>query len=201
MEALVTELADRIAADSRRPWLRVAVDGAPAADPAALADALVDALKLRGRPVLRISADDFLRPASVRLEYGHHDPDAFYQDRLDLGALRREVLEPLGPDGTGKVLPTFWDTATDRATRAPYVNLARGGVLLLDGATLIGLGLDLDLTVHLSMNPAALARHTPPEDHWTLPAYERYAEEAQPETYADVTIRVNDPKHPALVEH
>lgn len=44
---------------------------------------------------MRISADDFLRPASLRFERGKQDPDARYTDWLDLGALRREVLDPV----------------------------------------------------------------------------------------------------------
>ena len=76
--------------------VRVLVDGAAAARPEVLADALVDPLRVRSRPVVRVSAWDYLRPASVRLERGRTDPDAFYDDWLDAGALVREVLAPIG---------------------------------------------------------------------------------------------------------
>ncbi|RRR70113.1 uridine kinase, partial [Streptomyces sp. RP5T] len=33
--------------------------------------------------------------------------------------------------------------------------------------------------------------------HWTLPAYERYAEETDPVGTADVLVRADDPRHPA----
>ncbi|WP_030243096.1 uridine kinase [Streptomyces sp. NRRL S-350] len=195
-------LADRVTAlpgsDGRR--LRVAVDGAAAARPDALADALVEPLRLRGRPTLRVSAADFLRPASVRLEYGRHDADAFHDLWLDDGALLREVLDPLEPGGTGRVLPSLRDPATDRSTRAPYTELPPGGVLLLDGQLLLGRWLPLDLTVHLALTPAALARRTPAEEQWTLPAYARYEAETTPGELADLTVRVDDPRHPALVE-
>ncbi len=46
---------------------------------------MVEPLQVRGRPVLRASAEDFLRPASLRLERGRTAPDAFYLDRLDRG--------------------------------------------------------------------------------------------------------------------
>jgi hypothetical protein len=198
--ALVEELADRIAAAAGHPWLRVAVDGAPATRPEALADALVPALRLRGRPALRVSSGYYLRPASVRLERGRADPDVYYEDRLDVRGLTREVLDPLAPGGTGRVLPTLWDPVTDRATRAAYVDLPPGGVLLLSGDLLLGAGLPVDLAVHLTMSAAALARHTPGELRWTLPAYVRYAAEVGPETVADVAVRLDDPRHPALVE-
>ncbi|MEV2270327.1 nucleoside/nucleotide kinase family protein [Nonomuraea africana] len=123
---LVEELTERVAAWPRETWVRVLVDGAPAAGPALLADALVAPLRARGRAVRRVSAGDFLRPASLRLEYGGTDPDAFYDDWLDEGALRREVLGPLEPGGTGRILPALWDSEKDRATRAPYEVLPTG---------------------------------------------------------------------------
>lgn len=178
--------------------LRVLVDGAPAAGGARLADALVDPLRLRGRPALRVSAAWFLRPASLRLEHGRTDPDAYYADWLDAGALRREVLDPLEPAGSGRYLPTLWDAGTDRATRAGYLAAPPGAVLLLDGALLLGRGLPADLTVHLRLSAAGLARRTPEPQRWTLPAYERYRDEVDPEAVADVVIRVDDPRHPAI---
>ncbi|MFE6868689.1 uridine kinase [Kitasatospora sp. NPDC057692] len=201
-DRLVELLTDRIAAlpgaGERR--LRVAVDGAAAAAPGALADALVEPLRLRGLPTLRVPAAGFLRPASIRMEYGRHDPDAFHDLWLDDGALAREVLDPLEPGGTGRVLPSLRDPVTDRATRAPYTALAPGGVLLLDGALLLGRWLPLELTVHLALSPAALARRTPPEERWTLPAFARYEAETVPAEAADLTVRFDDPRHPALVE-
>lgn len=199
-ERLIDELSERIADLPRSSWARVAVDGAPPARAGDLADALAAPLRLRGREVLRVRASDFLRPASLRFEHGRTDPDAFYDDWLDEGALVREVLAPLDPGGSGRVLPALWDTTIDRATRAPYVALPRGGVLLLDGTFLLGRGLPLEYAVHLWMSPGALARRTAGEDRWTLPAYARYAAEADPAGAADVVVRVDDPARPALVE-
>jgi hypothetical protein len=53
--------------------------------------------------------------------------------------------------------------------------------------------------VHLELSTAALRRRTPDADRWTLPAYERYAAEVDPTTLADVVVRVDDPRRPALV--
>ncbi|KDN20863.1 nucleoside/nucleotide kinase family protein [Amycolatopsis rifamycinica] len=191
---LAGELTDRIDALGG-PRLAVAVDGAAGAtETAQLADALVDPLRLRGRATLRVSARDFLRPASLRFEHGRTNPDARYTDWLDLGALRREVLEPL--KGSGEVLPSLWDAERDRATRAERVPLPEGAVVLLDGELLLGAGLAFDLAVHLWLSPAALRRRVP--DAWAVPAYERYEEEVDPGSLADVVVRVDDPRHPAL---
>ncbi|MGH3680059.1 MAG: uridine kinase, partial [Natronosporangium sp.] len=182
-------------------WLRVAVDGAPAAAPDRLAVGLVDPLRVRGRAARPIPASGFLRAASLRLELGRQDPDGYYQRWLDQPGLRREVLDPLGPGGRGRVLPSLWDPATDRATRAGYLTVPPGGVVLVSGALLLGGGLPFDLTVHLALSPAALARRTDPDHQWTLPAFARYRREVAPEQVADIVVRTDDPDHPAILDH
>jgi hypothetical protein len=196
---VIEELSDRIAGTAPDRWLRVAVDGAPPAQPERLADALIEPVRARGRDVLRVSAQDFLRPASLRFEFGRDDPDVYYDDWLDEGGLVREVLGPLAPAGTGKVLPSLWDSVRDRATRARYVALRPGGVAIVDGTLLLGRGLPFDLTVHLTLSPGALARRTPDGDRWTLPAYTRYEDEVGPVRTADIAIKTDDPRHPALI--
>ena len=194
---LAEELTERVDALAGRGRIAVAVDGAAGAtETAGLADALVDPLRLRGHAALRVSARDFLRPASLRFEHGRTDPDARYTDWLDLGALRREVLDPLGEAGSGEVLPSLWDAERDRATRAARVPVPEGGVVLVDGELLLGAGLAFDLAVHLWLSPAALRRRVP--DEWAIPAYERYEAEVDPSSLADVVVRVDDPRHPAL---
>lgn len=198
-DGVVDHVVGLVAARPASAWVRVAVDGAPPTRPADLADALVDPLRRAGRPALRVSAGDFLRPASLRLEHGRDDPDALLDDWLDTGALAREVLGPLAPGGSGRYLPTLWDPVRDRATRAPALPAPPGAVLVLDGSLLLGRWLDLDLTVHLAVRPATLERRTPPGERWTLPAYRRYGHEVAPEDVADVVVRVDDPQRPALV--
>jgi hypothetical protein len=199
IDVLVEELADRLAATAVPGRLRVAIDGAAAADPGALADALVDPLRVRGRPAVRVSADDFLRPASVRLEFGRTNPDSFYDGWLDEAGLRREVLDPAGPDGSGRIVTRLWDARTDRATREPYRELPADAVVLVSGPLLLGAGLPFDVTVHLHLSAAALRRRTGVEQQWTLPAFDRYGDEVGPATFADVVVRMDDPRHPAMV--
>ena len=74
-------------------------------------------------------------------------------------------------------------------------------MLILSGPLLLGRGLPLDLTVHLELSPGALARRTPPELAWTLPAYARYRDGGRPgRPLADVVVRMDDPRHPAIVD-
>jgi len=194
--ALVAELADRITTITG--WVRVGIDGADAARPGDLGDALVDPVRTRGRAVVRVRAEDFLRPASLRLERGRSDPDSYYDDWLDADGLRREVLDPLATGGPGKIRTARWDARADRASRAGFVEMLAGGVLLLSGPLLLGRRLPLDLTIHLDLSPGALARRTPPDLLWTLPAYARYAREVDPARAADIVVRMDDPARPAM---
>lgn len=178
-------------------WPRVGFDGAPAARPGDLAERVAEALRLRGRPSLVVGAEGFLRPASVRLEYGRRDIESYYSGWFDTSALWREVFTPLDAGGSGRVLPDLWDPVTDRATRSPYVSLPAGGCLLLHGPLLLRHWFPFDLTVHVLLSPGALRRRTPEADHWTLPAFERYEAETDPAGTADVLVRADDPRHPA----
>jgi hypothetical protein len=141
-----------------------------------------------------------LRPASQRFERGRVDPDSFYDDWLDVDGLRREVLDPLGTAGAGRIRPVRWDAGADRASRSGFVLLPPGGVLILSGPLLLGRGLALDLTVHLDLSAAALLRRTADENQWMLPAYERYREEVAPASFADVVVRMDDARHPAMLD-
>ncbi|MFF7329339.1 uridine kinase [Streptomyces sp. NPDC008150] len=199
-DRLVDALADRLLDLEPKDggaWPRVALDGAPAARPADLADRIHEALRERGRPSLVVGADGFLRSASLRLEHGHRDAEAYYDGRLDTGALWREVFGPLDPDGDGRILPDLRDPVTDRATRSDYVQLPPGAVLLMHGSLLLHHWFPFDLTVHVLLSAAALRRRTPEDEHWTLPAFERYEDEADPSGTADVLVRADDPRHPA----
>ncbi len=193
---LVAEVTELVVARPGR--VRLAVDGAPPTRPRALADAVAVALRTAGRAVVVVDADDYLRPASLRLEHGRTDPDAYLDGWLDVGGLRREVLGPAAPDGSGRVLPRLWDARVDRAHRDRYVALPADGVVVLAGALLLGRGLPLDLAVHLRMSPAALARTLPDEMAWTLPAYTRYEAEHTPAAAADLLVLADHPDRPAV---
>ncbi|MDI2027303.1 uridine kinase [Saccharopolyspora sp. TS4A08] len=198
-EALVDEVVERVdALPGRR--LRVAVDGAEAAGTGEFADRLVPPLRERSREAVRVRAADYLRPASVRLEHGHHDPDSYYLSWFDTTGLAREVLRPLAADGTGRVLPALWDPEADRSPRLNRVSLPERGVAIVDGPLLQGVGLDFDLVVHLWLSDGALRRRTPEDRHWTLPAFERYAEEVDPTSLADLVVRVDHPDRPAIID-
>ena len=186
-DTLVAEIVGQVSEIDGR--VRVLIDGAPAAEPGRLADAAVEPLRALGRAVQRVSLEDFLRPASVRLEHGRTDSYSYRHDWFDFGGLQREVLDPAMD---GKVLPSLWNAATDRASRAEYVDLPENGIVLVDGTLMLDRWLPAELTVHLWLSPGALKRKTAEE--WTLPAFDDY------EPAADLLVRYDHPERPGLVE-
>ena len=193
-------VAERVAALRLSHPVRVAVDGPPWSG-MDLAASTVDALAAWSRTAIVVRVSDYLRPASLRLEHGREDPDAFYERWVDVAALRREVLEPAGPGGSRLVLPTLWDAARDRASRADYRRLPADGVVIIDGWFLLSGDLTFDLAVHLALSSRARARRVPPADApRELPAYDRYDAEARPAERADIVVRADDPRRPAVID-
>jgi len=171
--------------------VRVLVDGVGGSG---LADSLVDGLTKASRQVVRISAGDFLRPAGERFEWGREDAQSFRGRWLDSGALRREVLDAAV---AGTVLPSLWDAARDRSTRAAPVPVSSRGVVIVDGVLLLGRDLPAELTVHLSLSPAALLRRGVPG--WQLPAFATYDADVRPADVCNVLVRAEDTRHPAVL--
>jgi hypothetical protein len=186
--------------------VRVGVDGPVGPDAEALADAVGRALTDRAVPVARIRARDWLRARSVRLEAGPADPDAYYEGWLDTAGLRREALDPLGPQGTGRWLARLRDPASDRPYRESRTAAVPGLVAVVDGPFLARWELAdaFDVLVHLQVSPAAQARRLPPADRDRVPpAWQRYLEETDPaprvQAGGGLVVRFDHPDRPALV--
>jgi len=185
-----------------RSAVRLGIDGPSEPDAGALADTVAEALQDLGVPVARVRALDFFRARSLRLEYGSGDPEAFYDGWYDVAALRREVLDPLGPGGSMAWLPRLRDPVTDRSVREGPRTAAPGTVAVLDGRFLGREPLrgGLDVLVHLDVTPAARARRVPPaEAPGVLPAWQRYLDECAPAAGADLVVRYDHPDRPAVV--
>ncbi len=196
-DGLVDELAARCVLGLAHPF-RVLIDGADATDPRVLAAALAQRLRTSGRPCAQVDLHDWLRPASLRLEHGHNNPDSYQHHWFDYAALRREVVEPLGPGGSGMWLPTLRDPRTDRSTRVQRVAAPSATVLLVSGPMLLGRVLPFDLTVHLHVSEATLTRRTPPEQRWTVAPLLAHERAADSDFVADVVIRADHPDRPAV---
>lgn len=178
--------------------LRVLIDGPASADPGGVAEALLAPLARLGRRGAHVRAAHFWRDASLRLEYGRTDAHSYLHGWLDAAALNREVLHPLGPEGTGRFLPSLRDPEINRATRTEPVDAAPGAVALISGDLLLGKDLAADVAIHLAVSAPARARQVDPGREWTLEAYLDYDRTVDPIGRADLVIRYDDPRHPAL---
>ena len=169
--------------------VRVLLDGVGSRP---LSDSLLPGLFRAGRTPLQVHAEDFLRPAGERFEFGREDEESFRTTWLDDAALSREVLSR-----EGSYLPALWDAVADRSARRSVQPIPRGAVLLVDGVLLLGRGLPAEVTVHIALSPAALTRRGVPG--WQLPAYAAYEREVRPAEVCNVLVRAEDPLRPAVL--
>lgn len=200
-DGLVALVADylHMAAPSG-PALRVAVDGPDSTEPVPFAADVAARLRALGHDSAIISADTFWRDASLRLEYGREDVTA-YRHSIDAAALRREVLDPLGPGGSGRYLPSLRNPRTNRSSREPYRTATTGTVVLVAGEFLLDPELPFDVRVRLWLSPAALARRTPADRQWTLEAQLAYDRSLSIADCAEIVAKLDDPRRPAVAVH
>ena len=100
--------------------------------------------------------------------------------------------------GVSRFLPALRDPATNRSVRAAPIPVPPNAIVLIAGELLLGRGLPFDYTVHLAVDSGARQRLTPPEWQWTLPAHDSYDRTVRPAELADIVVRYNDPRHPAM---
>jgi len=211
------ELLDRLAgviesATTSHP-LRVAVDGPPAAGKTTLADELAVLLRTRGRDVIRATTESFHLPRAQRYRRGEFSPEANYHDSFDYGALRRVLLDPLGPDGDRRYQPAVYDFDTDTALSPPVTTAPADAVLLLDGVFLLRPELldrwDLSILVSAAFERildrarirdlARLGSAAEVDRRFRtryIPAQELYFATARPADHADIIVHNDEPWRP-----
>ena len=204
LAAAIADVAAAAASDAAHEGhgVRLGVDGPVAADAEALADAVAAQLERRAVPVARARGREYLRARSLRLERGADDPEAYLEGWFDLAALRREVLDPLGPGGSQRWLPGLRDPLTDRPLRRPRLPAPAGTVAVVDAPFLARWEVAdaVDVRVHLDVSPKARTRRVADADRArVLPAWDRYLEWYSPAESAAFVVRYDRPSHPALL--
>ena len=139
---IIGRIADHLVARDPGHPLRVAVDGISAAGKTTLADEIAVAVQARGRPVVRLSMDDFHHTRARRHRQGRTSACGYYQDAFDFDAFRRFVLAPLGPGGSRQYLPRVHDLTTDQPTNDEPRPAADHAVVIVDGSFLQNQQLD-----------------------------------------------------------
>jgi uridine kinase len=133
LEALLDRLADSIQLLAGGKIVRVGIDGVDGAGKTTLADRLGETLQRRGLAAIRASIDGFHNPRAVRYARGRDSAEGFYRDSFDVAMFRRELLDPLGPGGSGRYRRAAFDHRTDAAVPPQYEDAAPGAILVVDG--------------------------------------------------------------------
>lgn len=213
--ALVNGLADLIMTHRPPHVLRVAVDGPDTAGKTTLADALAAELRERRTPI-RVSVDGFHRPRALRYRRGPLSPEGYFDDSFDHDAIRRLVLEPLGPGGDRWYRPAGFDFRTDTPREEPPRQAPADAVLLFDGVFLLRpeLRAHWDLRIFVDVTPEEALRRALVRDadllggadavreryhRRYLPGQRLYRQRCSPAAHADVVIDNTDPGHPIVV--
>lgn len=134
--AALEQLAASIAALRLDHPTRVAIDGVDGSGKTTMADELIEPIRRAGREVIRASVDGFHNPRAVRYTRGPDSPEGYFLDSFDYAAVKRELLEPLGPAGGGKFRTAVFDYRTDQPVESPRRAARRDAVLLFDGVFL-----------------------------------------------------------------
>ena len=113
---------------------------------------------------------------------------------FDYPALDREVITAARTKRT--LLPKLWDEPTDRSARSIRVPVHERAVIVIAGPMLLGRGLEFDVSVRLDMSEAAMRRHTPEADLWTVDALLEHRSEVSEEV--DFEVRYDHPARPAV---
>jgi uridine kinase len=212
--AMMQTLADAVVSLQRPHSVRVAIDGIDNAGKTVLADELAALVERRGRPVLRASIDGFHRPRAERLRRGALSAPGYFYDSFDYEALRRCLLEPLGPGGDMACRTAVFDLDADRAIESAPIAVSADAVLVFDGVFLqrseLGDCWDLVVFVEISFEEALRrARHRDRKRFWGelevrylkryLPGQRIYLEQCRPAEHADFVVDNSKPERPRLL--
>ncbi len=138
-QALLGTVADLVSELPRSRILRLAVDGVDGAGKTTFANALAAVLQERGQFVIRASVDAFHNPKARRYERGSASPEGFFRDSYDYKGLKKVLLDPLSPGGTGRYRTAIFDHNSDLPISVPELQAPSGSILVFDGIFCIGL--------------------------------------------------------------
>ena len=192
--------------------VRIAVDGVDGAGKTTFANELAEVIRASRRPVIRASVDGFHNPRAIRYRRGRHSPDGFFEDSYNYTALKKNLLEPLGPRGSGRFRTAIFDHVTDMPVPSDEREALPSSILVFDGIFLhrpdllgywdASIFLQVDVAVSVarcaardgtSADPAAVANRRYVEGQ------RLYLQCCEPQARATLVIDNNDLLAPRLV--
>lgn len=211
-EELLHRLAEAVGSVAVAHPTRVAVDGPPAAGKTTLADELAVVLRDQGRDVIRATIDDFLFPRPQRYPRGEYSAEGCYYDTHDNEALKRVLLDPLGPGGDRRFQHAVYDRTADAALSPPVTTAPADAVLVFDGVFLLRPELidRWDLRIFVSTAPEKtvdravireerVSTRVDVERRWReryIPSQQLYFATARPTWHADIVVHNDEPQRP-----
>jgi uridine kinase len=185
--------------------VRVGIDGVDASGKTTLANKLAEQLSAAGRSVVRASIDGFHNPRAVRYRLGPDSPEGYYRDSFNLTAVRRNLLDPLGPGGDRRIATALFDFRSDSALENETIEAAPDAVLLFDGVFLhrpelaecweVSIFLKISFSTMLERaarrDSGLFGSVEAVRDRYTkryIPAQKIYLAECQPEKLASVVV-------------
>jgi uridine kinase len=195
--------------------VRTGIDGVDASGKTVLADEVSEALRNRGRDVIRVSIDGFHNPRKIRYRQGRESPQGYYDDSFNYSAIVREVLEPLGPYGNLRFRRAIFDFKADSEVHIDYEEANPRAVLLFDGVFLhrselhdywdcsVFVRADFDITVKRAQTRDHCLFETPEEiqrvySRRYIPGQRIYLDAISPERCATVVWDNNVCDYPTL---
>jgi uridine kinase len=208
-------IAEMIGAVELPHPVRVAIDGPDCAGQEKLSEELAELLEKSGRQVIRATIDGFHRPKVERAARGPESPQGYFHDSFQYPAMRRVLLDPLGPGGSREYRRAVFDFRTDGPVDSPLEKAAPDAILLFEGLFLLRTELRdcWDFGVWLDISKAeilrrGIVRNTPFQgvEKAThvfsvryIPGQELYFERDDPRAYANVVVDNENPDRPRIV--
>lgn len=211
-DSLLQDIALRVLARSRDPFTRVGIDGADGAGKTTFADELARILVAQDRHVVRASVDGFHNPRAIRYRQGRASPEGYFQDSYDYPAMRRALLDPFGPGGSGRYRMALFDHVADAPVDVPERVAAAGAIVIVDGIFLHrpelagcwDISVFLDVAFAVSASRMATRDGSDPDP--AASANRRYVEgqrlylaACDPRSHATIVVDNNDVAAPRIV--
>jgi uridine kinase len=212
---ILQAIANRLAAIKLPHPLRVGIDGVSASGKTVLADELAILLRKMNREVIRTGIDGFHNPPEIRHRRGTMSVDGYVEDSFDYAAVRKCVLNPLGPEGSLSYQPVIFDHATGTTKQSDPVFASPDAILLFEGVMLfrqeIVNAFDYKILVDTTFEVALERAKTRDLKHFGnmqtllekytrrfIPGQKRYLSECRPAAKANAILANDDPELPEL---
>ena len=208
-------IANRLAAIKLPHPLRVGIDGVSASGKTILADELAVVLRKMNREVIRTGIDGFHNPPEIRHRRGSMSVEGYVEDSFDYSAVRKCVLEPLGPEGSLSYKSEIFDHATGTRKKSDRVFASPDAIFLFEGVMLfrkeIVNAFDYRILVDTTFDVALERAKTRDLKHFGnmqtllekytrrfIPGQKRYLAECRPAEQANAIFENDDPYRPKI---